>query len=77
MDGAKKVSISAPDIYRLTGTAAAPVVVIDVRRNASFAADNRMIAGAIRWDPGKVDSCRRLPIRGATVPLNRGTYGSV
>jgi rhodanese-related sulfurtransferase len=42
-------------LYCAVGTASAPVV-IDVRRNASFAADNRMIAGAIRRDPESIQS---------------------
>jgi rhodanese-related sulfurtransferase len=45
-------------LYGAIGTAAAPVV-IDVRRNASFAADNRMIVGAIRRDPEAVQSWRQ------------------
>jgi rhodanese-related sulfurtransferase len=48
-------------------TAAAPIV-IDVRRNASFAADNRMIIGGIRRDPEDVQSWRQeLPAGRAVV----------
>jgi rhodanese-related sulfurtransferase len=50
MDGRNPPSISSLDLYVAIGTAAAPVV-IDVRREATFAADNRMIIGAIRRDP--------------------------
>jgi rhodanese-related sulfurtransferase len=67
MDGPKPPSISALDLYGVIGTAAASVV-IDVRRNASFAADNRMIVGAIRRDPEAVQSWRReLPAGRAVV----------
>ncbi len=40
MDGPKPISISSLDLYGVIGTAGAPVV-IDVRRNAAFAADKR------------------------------------
>src|SRR5436190_16464258 len=67
MDGRKTPSISSEDLYAAIGTAAAPVV-IDVRRNASFAADNRMIIGAIRRDPDAVQSWRQeLPAGHAVV----------
>ena len=46
-------SISAQDLYSSIGTAAAPIV-IDVRRGPAFAADNRMIVGAIRRNPEQV-----------------------
>jgi rhodanese-related sulfurtransferase len=55
MDRPKPPSISPLDLYGGVGTAAA-AVVIDVRRGASFAADNRMIVGAIRRDPETVQS---------------------
>jgi hypothetical protein len=57
MDRPKPPSISPLDLYGGVGTAAA-AVVIDVRRGASFAADNRMIVGAIRRDPETVQSWR-------------------
>jgi rhodanese-related sulfurtransferase len=67
MDGPKSPSISPPDLYGGIGTAAAPVV-IDVRRNACFAADNRMIVGAIRRDPEAVQSWwQELPAGRAVV----------
>jgi rhodanese-related sulfurtransferase len=53
-------------LYNAIGTAAAPVV-IDVRRNASFAADNRMIVGAIRRDPEAVQNWRPELPAGRTV----------
>ena len=57
MDGSKPTAISAQDLYRSIGTAVAPVV-IDVRRSAAFAADNRMIVGAIRRNPDEIQSWR-------------------
>jgi hypothetical protein len=47
MDGPKPPSIFSPNLYGAIGMAVAPVV-IDVRRRPGFAADNRMIVGAIR-----------------------------
>jgi hypothetical protein len=52
MDGSIPTSISAQDLYGSIGTAVAPVVV-DVRGDAAFVADDRMIAGAIRRIPRK------------------------
>jgi len=54
MDGQRPVSISPFSLYGAIGTAAAPVV-IDVRRNAAYTAESRMIAGAIRRDPDDVE----------------------
>jgi rhodanese-related sulfurtransferase len=48
--GSSPRSISAQELYARLGTAAAPIVV-DVRRTASFGADDWMIAGAIRRAP--------------------------
>ena len=53
MDGSKPTFISAQDLYKSIGTAVAPVV-IDVRRDATFAVDSRMIVGAIRRNPDEV-----------------------
>jgi rhodanese-related sulfurtransferase len=53
VDGPKPPSISPSGLYGAIGTAAAPVV-IDVRRNPSFATDNRMIVGAIQRNPDKI-----------------------
>ena len=58
MDGSIPTSISAQDLYGSIGTAVAPVVV-DVRRDAAFVADDRMIAGAIRRNPEEVEDWRR------------------
>src|ERR1700730_1487417 len=67
MDGSKPTSISAQDLYRSIRTAVAPVV-IDVRRSAAFAADNRMIVGAIRRNPDTVQDWRQdLPLGRAVV----------
>jgi len=61
MDGSKPTFISAQDLYKSIGTAVAPVV-IDVRRSAAFAGDDRMIVGAIRRNPDEVqDWSRDLP----------------
>ncbi len=46
------------DLYRQIGTAAAPLV-IDVRRPDAFAADDRVIAGAIRRPPEDVERWRQ------------------
>ena len=66
MDGSKPTPISAQDLYRSVGMAVAPVV-IDVRREAAFAADNRMIAGAIRRNPDEVYNWRQDLTRGRAV----------
>jgi rhodanese-related sulfurtransferase len=65
MDGPKPPSISPQDLYGAIGTAAAPVV-IDVRRSAAFAADNRMIVGAIRRNPDEIQNWRE------DLPSDRG-----
>src|SRR5580704_15641536 len=67
MVGSEPPSISPPDLYSAIGTAAAPVV-IDVRRSAAFAADHRMIVGAIRRDPDEIQNWRQeLPSGRAVV----------
>ena len=67
MDGPKPPSVSSLDLYGTIGTAAAPIV-IDVRRSASFTADNRMIAGAVRRDPEAIQNWREeLPAGRAAV----------
>ncbi len=67
MDGSKPPSICPLDLYGAIGTAAAPVV-IDVRRSAAFAADNRMIVGAIRRHPDEIQNRReQLPSDRAVV----------
>jgi rhodanese-related sulfurtransferase len=67
MDETKLSSISPQDLYGVIGTAAAPVL-IDVRRSAGFAADNRMIAGAIRRVPDEIQNWRQeLPSGRAVV----------
>jgi rhodanese-related sulfurtransferase len=61
MDGQECTSISSLDLYGAVGTAAAPIL-IDVRRNAAFAADDRLIVGAVRRDPDDIRSWRqKLP----------------
>src|SRR3954468_10326330 len=52
--------ISARDLYRQIGTAAAPLV-IDVRRSGAFDDDDRMLVSAVRREPGEVGEwCRKL-----------------
>jgi len=60
MDGIP-LSISAGELYAHLGTALAPVLV-DVRRQDAFDADDRLIIGAARHAPEEVDSwSRELP----------------
>src|SRR4051794_18700754 len=58
MDGSKPTPISAQNLYSSIGTAVAPVV-IDVRRKVTFAADNRMLVGAIRRNLDEVQEWRQ------------------
>jgi len=69
MDGPKPPSISPQDVYGAIGTTAAPIV-IDVRRSAAFAADNRMIVGTIRRNPDRIQTAARscLGTRGRRLP---------
>jgi rhodanese-related sulfurtransferase len=53
VDGQKPVSISPRDLYGAIGTSGSPLV-FDVRRNAGFDADDRMLVGALRRVPGEV-----------------------
>ena len=48
-----RFSISASDLYRRLGTAAAPLL-IDVRRSSDFEADEWIIAGAVRRLPEEI-----------------------
>src|SRR5260370_39499904 len=67
MDGSSPSSISPQDLYGAIGTAAAPII-IDVRRSAAFAADNRMIVGAIRRNGDEIQNWRQeLPSGRAVV----------
>ena len=66
MDGSKPLSISPQELYGAIGTAATPVV-IDVRRSAAFAADNRMIVGAIWRNPDEIQNWRQELAPGCTV----------
>jgi rhodanese-related sulfurtransferase len=67
MDGSKPPSIFPQDLYDAIGTAGAPIL-IDVRRGAAFAADNRMIVGAIRRSPDEIQNWRpELPSGRAVV----------
>src|SRR5437764_15475365 len=49
-----RFSISASDLYRRLGTAAAPLL-IDVRRGPAFEADEWIIAGAVRRPPEEIE----------------------
>src|SRR4029077_19751247 len=63
MDMTPQVSLSPRSLYRTLGTAAAPLLV-DVRREPTFAADDTLIAGAIRRDPESAAAWRgRLPTK--------------
>jgi rhodanese-related sulfurtransferase len=53
MDGTKTHSISSTDLYVRLGTAAAPLL-IDVRRDDAFAADDKLIIGAVHRRPDDV-----------------------
>src|SRR5215208_1982055 len=55
-----RFSISARDLYRQIGTAAAPLV-IDVRRSGAFDDDDRMLVSDVRREPAEVGEwCRKL-----------------
>jgi len=67
MDSQTSPSISPLDLYGAIGIAGAPIVS-DVRRNEAFAADNQMIAGALRRDPDDIKNWREeLPPERAVV----------
>lgn len=57
MDVESQLSLSSQSLYRALGTAASPLVV-DVRRQPAFAADDGQIAGAIRRDPEAIAAWR-------------------
>jgi rhodanese-related sulfurtransferase len=56
----KAISISPNDLYGRLGTASAPVL-LDVRQQDSFLADDRLIAGAVHRAPADVEH-RRLDL---------------
>ena len=61
MDAFKPASISPQELYQMIGTDSAPLV-IDVRRGPAFAADDRMVVGAISRNPDEVKDWReRVP----------------
>jgi rhodanese-related sulfurtransferase len=64
MDGTN--SITPQELYAAGGAPNAPLV-IDVRRAASFDADSRMIAGAIRRDPEAIGAWQNALPAGRTV----------
>jgi rhodanese-related sulfurtransferase len=66
MDAFKPTSTSPQELYQAIGTASAPLV-IDVRRSPAFAADNRMIVGAVRRNPDEVKDWREKVPAGRTV----------
>jgi rhodanese-related sulfurtransferase len=57
MDVESQNSLSPQSLHRALGTAASPLVV-DVRRQPAFAADDGQIAGSIRRDPESVAAWR-------------------
>ena len=60
MDGTP-LSVSPSDLYARLGTASAPVL-IDVRRDEAFAADDKLIIGAFHRSPADVESwLKNLP----------------
>jgi rhodanese-related sulfurtransferase len=61
-----RFSISASDLYRRLGTAAAPLL-IDVRRGPVFEADEWMIAGAVRRPPEEIEQWGREIAPGSPV----------
>jgi rhodanese-related sulfurtransferase len=66
MDSEGLFSISAQALYSRLGTELAPIVV-DVRRNPAFDADDRMIVGAVRRLPGEVNHWRQELPKGRPV----------
>jgi rhodanese-related sulfurtransferase len=65
MDG-HTLSVSPDDLYARLGTAAAPLL-IDVRRDEAFAADDRLIIGSTRRTPEDVASWRNALPAGRSV----------
>ena len=61
-----RFSISASDLYRWLGTAAAPLL-IDVRRGPVFEADELIIAGAVRRTPEEIERWGREIAPGSPV----------
>ena len=61
-----RYSISASDLYRRLGTAAAPLL-IDVRRSSDFEADEWIIAGAVRRPPEHIERWGREIAPGSPV----------
>jgi hypothetical protein len=55
MDGAKRKSISAPELYAAIDTAKAPLVV-DAKRAPALDAGPPMIIGAVRCPSGPIDN---------------------
>jgi rhodanese-related sulfurtransferase len=66
MDAGQVSSISPADLYGRLGNAAAPLI-IDVRREPAFDADEHMIAGAIRRTPDNVAQWRSILPEGRPV----------
>jgi rhodanese-related sulfurtransferase len=69
-------SVFASELYARLGTALAPMLV-DVRRQDAFDADDRLIIGAVHYSPGEVDRwSRELPF-GRTVVVYCSHGGEV
>ena len=70
------VSVSTTERYARLGTASAPML-LDVRRQDAFDADDRLIIGAVHHAPGEVDRwSRELPF-GRTVVVYCSHGGEV
>jgi rhodanese-related sulfurtransferase len=76
MDG-HLFSVAPSDLYAHLGTASAPLLV-DVRAQDSFAADDRLIIGALHRPPGEVERwLRELPFgRSVVTYCSHGGAGS-
>jgi rhodanese-related sulfurtransferase len=66
MDGDKISSISPRDLYAAIGIADAPIL-LDVRRAASFDADETILVGAFRRDPTDIENWRHALPKGRPV----------
>src|SRR5215831_13989468 len=75
MDGTL-LSVPASDLYARLGTAST-LMLVDVRRQEAFDADDRMVIGAIRRAPEEVDEWPRELPSGRTVMVYCSHGGEV
>jgi rhodanese-related sulfurtransferase len=61
-----RFSISADDLYRRLGTAAAPLI-LDVRRRPAYDDDDRVVVGSVRCAPDEIADWGRDPADGRPV----------